>query len=213
VRGNRGLAAGPAAGYDGRDMPTRAFRISRQFIIGLTAIGVALIWNPSRLDSRDKQLAKALFRSNCAACHGIDGHGDGPDAVNVSFPMPDLMVKKLKNGNGFGQIRHVIADGKQEHGMPAHRGKMRSIELDLVTWELVRLRKAFARHLLGGGACRRVTSPRLGGPMRHRPGRAFRSANRASPPPGSPRQASARRATLLHAVCASPSCEPTVSGR
>jgi hypothetical protein len=31
-----------------------------------------------------------------------------------------------------------------------------------------------------------VTSPILGGPLRHRPGRAFRDVNRASPPPGSP---------------------------
>lgn len=126
-------------------MATRSFRLSRQVIIGLVTIAVALIWNPSRLDSRDKQLAKALFRANCAACHGIDGHGDGPDAVNVGFPVPDLMVRKLKYGNGFGQIRHAIADGQPAHGMPAYRGKLKSIELDLVTWELVRMRKTFAR--------------------------------------------------------------------
>jgi mono/diheme cytochrome c family protein len=126
-------------------MSKRPFRLSRQVLIGLVVIAAAWIWNPSRLDSRDKQLAKALFRGNCAACHGIDGHGDGPDAVNVSFPMPDLMAKKLKHGNGFGQIRHVIADGQPDHGMPGFRGKLRSIELDLVTWELVRMRKTFAR--------------------------------------------------------------------
>jgi mono/diheme cytochrome c family protein len=126
-------------------MSTFSYRPSRQIIIGLVVIAAALIWNPSRLDSRDKLLAKALFRANCAACHGIDGHGDGPDADNVAFPVPDLMAKKLKNGNGFGQIRHVIADGRPEHAMPAYRGKLKSIELDLVTWELVRMRKTFAR--------------------------------------------------------------------
>jgi mono/diheme cytochrome c family protein len=126
-------------------MSKRTFRPSRQLLIGLVAIAAALIWNPSNLDSRDKQAAKALFRANCAACHGIDGHGDGPDAGTVSMPVPDLMARKLKNGNGFGQIRHVIADGSPKTGMPGYRGKLKSIELDLVTWELVRMRKAFAR--------------------------------------------------------------------
>lgn len=126
-------------------MSTRSFRLSRQFLIGLATIAVALIWNPSRLDSRDKLQAKALFRANCAACHGIDGRGDGPDVYNVSYPIPDLMAKKLKHGNGFGQIRHVIADGVPEHAMPSYRGKLKPIDLDLVTWELVRMRKAFAR--------------------------------------------------------------------
>jgi mono/diheme cytochrome c family protein len=126
-------------------MSKSTFRPSRQLIIGLVAITAALIWNPSRLDSRDKQLAKALFRANCAACHGIDGQGDGPDAVTVKYPMPDLMVRKLQHGNGFGQIRHVIADGVPDHGMPGYRGKLTSTELDLVTWELVRMRKTFAR--------------------------------------------------------------------
>ena len=128
-------------------MPTtqRSFLPSRQLLVGILAIGVALIWNPSRLDSRDKQLAKSLYRANCASCHGIDGRGEGPDADRVNFPMPDLMAKKLRRGNGIGQIRRAIADGAEPHGMPGYRGKMKSHELDLVTWELIRMRKTFAR--------------------------------------------------------------------
>jgi mono/diheme cytochrome c family protein len=123
----------------------RPFRPSWQVLIGMGAIVAALIWNPSRLGSRDAQLAKSLYRANCASCHGIDGHGDGPDADSVNFPMPDLMTPHLRGGNGLGQIRRSVANGNPAHGMPGFHGKLMPHEQDLVTWELVRMRKIFAR--------------------------------------------------------------------
>jgi mono/diheme cytochrome c family protein len=40
----------------------------------------------------------ALFRAHCATCHGLDGTGNGPAAVNLKIKPADLT--KLSNNNG-----------------------------------------------------------------------------------------------------------------
>lgn len=55
------------------------------------------------------------------------------------------MAPKLSSGNGLGTIRQVIAEGHPERGMPSFRGTLTSQELDLVAWEVVRMRKAYAK--------------------------------------------------------------------
>lgn len=120
-------------------------RPSIPVLIGLLAIGLAFAWNPGPRTQGDRQQAMAIYRANCASCHGIEGRGDGPDAARLPGGVPTLMTPKLSGGNGLGSVRHSIAEGRPQRGMPGFRGKLTSHELDLVAWEIVRMRKAYAK--------------------------------------------------------------------
>ena len=42
-----------------------------------------------------------LYRNHCAACHGVDGEGDGPAAPAMRTPVPNLRVLSRRNGDVF----------------------------------------------------------------------------------------------------------------
>jgi mono/diheme cytochrome c family protein len=62
------------------------------------------------------------YRTYCASCHGADGKGDGPLAVNLRFQPPDLTLIAKRNGNEFPaeKIQRIV-DGRKPlagHGGP-----------------------------------------------------------------------------------------------
>jgi len=52
-----------------------------------------------------------MFKSYCAACHGIDGRGTGPAAAALKIPPADLTTLAKKNGGKFpsARVERVIA--------------------------------------------------------------------------------------------------------
>ena len=60
-------------------------------------------------------IGKIEYQSGCAACHGVDGKGNGPVAAFLLTQPADLtMITKKYNGAfPFGHIYDVI-DGRQE---------------------------------------------------------------------------------------------------
>ena len=50
-----------------------------------------------------------LYAQNCAACHGVDGQGDGPQAGDLPVPPPDLTGIAAANGGVF-PTADVMAD-------------------------------------------------------------------------------------------------------
>ena len=61
-----------------------------------------------------------LFRTHCATCHGIDGHGSGPMANQLRRKPPDLTLFASRNGGVFPseRVRRII-DGRDvaSHGI------------------------------------------------------------------------------------------------
>jgi len=55
------------------------------------------------LSARAADLAEGidLYRNHCAACHGVDGEGDGPAAPAMRTPVPNLRVLARRNGDVF----------------------------------------------------------------------------------------------------------------
>jgi mono/diheme cytochrome c family protein len=59
-----------------------------------------------------------LFRTHCASCHGTTGRGDGPLAVQMRRPPPDLTQFTQRNGGTFPSERVFrIVDGRD---VPSH---------------------------------------------------------------------------------------------
>lgn len=81
-------------------------------ILIAAAIGAAFAgsaWAESRSD-----LGKQEYESNCIACHGLTGKGDGYFAQYLKLPVPDLTTIAKRNGGVFPADRMIeIIDGRQ----------------------------------------------------------------------------------------------------
>jgi mono/diheme cytochrome c family protein len=56
---------------------------------------------------------KDLYQRLCAACHGPEGHGDGPVAASFKVEVPDLTLIARRAGNVYPRERVArIIDGR-----------------------------------------------------------------------------------------------------
>jgi mono/diheme cytochrome c family protein len=60
-----------------------------------------------------------MYREYCAACHGVDGKGQGPAAPAMKVPPSDLTTHARRHGGTFSEmdIRMVI---EGQDNIPAH---------------------------------------------------------------------------------------------
>ena len=56
-------------------------------------------------------IGQKFFESNCMACHGVGGQGDGPVAAKFPLKIPALVSDKIK-GWSDGRIFHTITMGQ-----------------------------------------------------------------------------------------------------
>ncbi|MBZ5663872.1 MAG: cytochrome c [Acidobacteriia bacterium] len=65
-----------------------------------------------------------VFRNYCAACHGLDGRGDGPVAKALKSAVPDLTSLSQRNDGAFPavHVRNTILFGA-DNLLPAHGSK------------------------------------------------------------------------------------------
>ena len=51
--------------------------------------------------AQDEAIGKEEYRMHCAACHGLDGRGDGPIGQILKTPAPNLAMITERNGGKF----------------------------------------------------------------------------------------------------------------
>ena len=68
-----------------------------------------------------------MFKDYCASCHGPDGRGNGPAAVFLKTPPPDLRMMAQSNAGKYpaGQVKAMLRFGPGSHARGA---------LDMPTW-------------------------------------------------------------------------------
>ncbi len=74
--------------------------------------------NPILPDVESVATGQALFNENCAACHGIEGRGDGPEALSLSSPPVDFSAGHTTTHTD-GDLFFWILQGIAETAMPA----------------------------------------------------------------------------------------------
>jgi len=123
-----------------------------------TALATAIAFHAARADETTLGGADAAQTSgyteyihSCAACHGLDGAGDGPLASALVAQPSDLTGLAERNGGvfPFERVKETIASGGDilSHGsgeMPVWRETFRSHLSPVATEELL---AALARHL------------------------------------------------------------------
>jgi mono/diheme cytochrome c family protein len=72
-----------------------------------------------------------LYKSFCAPCHGVEGHGDGPVAPSLKRRPADLTLLARRTGGVFSpEAVHRMIDGRS---MPRAHG---SSDMPVWGWEL-----------------------------------------------------------------------------
>jgi mono/diheme cytochrome c family protein len=94
--------------------------VKRAIIVGLVAVGAALVWsygaaqekrqdhagqNPEEIRLIHSVQGPALYQAYCASCHGKDAKGDGPIAKSLKIPPSDLTRIAMRNGGTFPMAR------------------------------------------------------------------------------------------------------------
>ncbi|MDU8913395.1 cytochrome c [Aestuariicoccus sp. MJ-SS9] len=72
---------------------------------------------PAMAVAQDK-IGEAAFMANCAACHGVDGKGNGPIIDFMKSAPADLTMIAARNGGTFPieAVYATIADAEQTRG-------------------------------------------------------------------------------------------------
>lgn len=65
----------------------------------------------------DLQRGGKLFESQCAACHGVRGHGDGPLAAKLEPPPTDLAQRERAAGRSPFALYQIISNGVEGTAM------------------------------------------------------------------------------------------------
>ncbi|MDJ0992212.1 MAG: c-type cytochrome [Dinoroseobacter sp.] len=88
-------------------------------LVSITALLIAIAGGAQ---AQDADLGADAFRTYCAACHGMDGLGDGSMTEIMSVPVPDLTQLSANNDGVFPMLEVIhIIDGRtglRGHGTP-----------------------------------------------------------------------------------------------
>ncbi|MHB8575103.1 MAG: CopD family protein [Dehalococcoidia bacterium] len=131
--------------------------ISAAAVIGISVIATggsqastaAFVQNPVPADLQSVADGKALFAANCAKCHGITGHGDGPLAAGLNPKPFDLTVHVGLHPDG--QLFDWITNGIPRTAMPAWKSQLS----DTQRWDVLN----YLRTLSPGGAAASPAAP------------------------------------------------------
>lgn len=91
--------------------------------------------NPLRPTAVNVEQGKKLYESNCAACHGPSGRGNGPAAQSLNPPPPDIADSSKTPMVTDGYLYWTIADGGVPLGtaMPAFKTTLKADEI----WKII----------------------------------------------------------------------------
>jgi mono/diheme cytochrome c family protein len=100
------------------------FRILPVVVVAGALAAAAYAAEPAQSATvRQRLEGEQLFRSYCAACHGVDGKGTGPAASALKTPPADLTSIAARNGGTFPRDRIVRYVANGEPAVAAHGSK------------------------------------------------------------------------------------------
>lgn len=87
----------------------------------LTAMVAMTVFNvAAQSDAAEPNKGMALYRGHCAACHGIDGGGNGPKASGMTPPPTNFRNAAVMQGLQDSQLERAILAGKPGTAMKGY---------------------------------------------------------------------------------------------
>src|SRR5665213_186398 len=112
MRRTRVLRQDPPQDWREATEMTRIVRFSAPIAAALGLLACASHACP---DPSSSQTGAQLFRANCAACHGVNAHGDGPVSDIINVHVPDLTLISSRNEGTFPAERiYRVIDGQSD---------------------------------------------------------------------------------------------------
>ena len=85
----------------------------QHYLLACVAVALSLTVAPAFATEVIDSTGQENFLRYCAACHGDDGHGDGPVAAAMAKPIPDLTgIAARRDGKFPRQIIKNSIDGR-----------------------------------------------------------------------------------------------------
>lgn len=94
--------------------------------------------NPVPYEASSIERGRTIFLKNCVACHGPEGHGDGPVASKLTPKPPDL-VAKMPGHHSDGDLAWKIENGRGP--MPGWKDTLSANEI----WDLTNYIKSLGQ--------------------------------------------------------------------
>lgn len=86
---------------------------ARELVLVVCILAVSPVWAADYVSMSGQD----LYRRFCAACHGLEGRGDGPVAGSFKVEVPDLTLIARRAGGDFPRERIArIVDGRHIFG-------------------------------------------------------------------------------------------------
>jgi thiol-disulfide isomerase/thioredoxin len=118
--------------------------------------------SPGDLSSLAKR-GKLLYQVQCVRCHGLEGHGDGPDSAELRPPPRDFASDRWRFSPNPEAIRKVIVEGIPGTAMYPMGGTFSPRELDALVDHIRSLARRPESNLKSAGFIPGVSSGRAPG--------------------------------------------------
>ena len=129
--------------------------VARRYLMHATGVREDIL--PAERPSLTR--GQALYRENCAGCHGTNGAGDGPDAAHLAIPPSKFSDRAFMRGETPRDAFNVIMLGRQKSGMPAWGDALSPQQ----AWDLVSYLWSFGRTPAEVDAGRQLYAARCAG--------------------------------------------------
>ena len=70
-------------------------------VFGALLFSVCALGFAGHATAQDTEIGQEEYRLHCAACHGMEGRGDGPIGQILKTPVPNLAMITERNGGKF----------------------------------------------------------------------------------------------------------------
>lgn len=134
--GSGGMMMGPGMGGRGPGMMMGSSMLRhRQAMMGGIPRPYRGLSNPLSPTARVTSEGEALYRANCAACHGDTGEGNGPAAAGMSPPPANIRWVSSRPMASDAYLMWAISEGGAGLGtaMPAFKGVLRETD----RWKII----------------------------------------------------------------------------